>query len=178
MPRLVFVLALCTGAAAVDLVRLGWHCHSAERIQYRRQKTERRKGHEETPIVSIPVLEELRGELALVPLSQMTFLEHAGRPRSEGGLNHSFREWVDAVPGLEVPDRHGRRLTLHGLRKALGRRLAERGASPHMLMAWLGHESLESVQGYARAYDRETAADAGAELLGAPKPTNVTRLKR
>jgi integrase len=177
LPRMVFGLALCTGAAAVDLVKLGWHSVDGERLRYRRQKTERRKGAEETPVVNIPILPELREVLDAADRGSLTFLEHDGHPRSPGGLNHSFRIWVDQA-GLEALDRHGRRLTLHGLRKALGRRLAERGASPHVLMSWLGHESVESVQTYTKAYDRETAADAGAELLGAPKPTNVTRLKR
>jgi integrase len=113
----------------------------------------------------------------MVPRDRLTFLEHEGRPRSPGGLNHSFRIWVDQA-GLGGPDRHGRRLTLHGLRKALAVRLAAAGASDFTLMAWLGHESIASVQRYTKAVDREKAADAGAEFLKAPPKTNITRLKR
>jgi hypothetical protein len=31
---------------------------------------------------------------------------------------------------------------------------------------------------YTEAYNREKAADAGMELLDAPQPTNVTRMRR
>jgi integrase len=82
------------------------------------------------------------------------------------------------VPGLDAHDKNGRALTLHGLRKALGRRLAERGASTRTLMAWLGHESAASVEAYTKAYDREQAADLGAELLADAPKTNVTRMRR
>lgn len=176
-PRLVQALALYTGAAAVDLVKLGWHNIDGDRLRYRRQKTERRKGAEETPIVNIPILPDLAEVLALMSRDRLTFLEFGGKQRSEGGLNHSFRIWVDAA-GLGAPDKHGRRLTLHGLRKALATRLAGAGASEFVIMSWLGHETIASVQGYTKAVNREKAADAGAALLGKPKPTNVTRMKR
>lgn len=179
LPRLVFTLALCTGAAAVDLVKLGRPNVSGDRIRYRRQKTERRKGAEETPLVSIPILPELAEALALVPRDALTLLQtRDGRVRSEGGLNHQFRAWCDEVEGLAEPDRYDRRLTLHGLRKAVGRRLAERGASPHAIMAVLGHETIASAEVYTKAYDREKAADAGMELLAEAPQTNVTRMRR
>jgi integrase len=180
VPRLAFALALYTGAAAVDLCKLGQQNLDGGRIRYRRQKTERRKGTEETPQISIPVVPALAEVLALAPANAMTFLQtEFGRPRSEGGLNHQFRAWVDAVPGLDAPDKYGRRLTLHGLRKALATRLASAGASDFVIMAWLGHETIASVQRYTKAVDRVKAADAGAALLGAPaKPSNVTRIKR
>jgi integrase len=179
VPRLAFALALYTGAAAVDVVKLGRPNLDEGRIRYRRQKTERRKGAEETPVVSLPVVPALAEVLALAPADTLTFLEtEFGRTRSEGGLNHQFREWVDSVPGLGAKDKHGRALTLHGLRKAVGRRLAERGASPHSIMAVLGHETIASAEVYTKAYDREKAADAGMELLDAPQTTNVTRMRR
>ena len=178
LPRLVFTLALCTGAAAVDLVQLGWAHVSGDRIRYRRQKTERRKGPDETPIVSIPILPELEEELAAVPPGHLTFLQtRDGLVRSPDGLSHQFRAWVDEA-GLEALDRHGRALTLHGLRKAVGRRLAERGASPHAVMAWLGHETIASAEVYTRAYDREKAADAAAEMLAGDAPSKITRLPK
>jgi integrase len=79
---------------------------------------------------------------------------------------------------MGAEDRNGRHLTLHGLRKAMGRRLAERGASPHVIMAVLGHESIASAQVYTKAYDRARAADQAVELLAEAKPTNVRRLER
>lgn len=178
-PRLVFTLVLCTGAAAVDLVQLGWHSLDGDRISYRRQKTERRKGAEETPVVSIPILDDLSEALDLLPKDALTFLQTVqGRTRSPGGLNHQFKEWVEEA-GLGAPDKYGRGLTMHGLRKAVGRRLAERGASPHVIMSVLGHETIASAEVYTKVYDRERAADMGAELLAAVvTPTNVARLPK
>lgn len=178
LPRLVFTLALCTGAAAVDLVQLGWKNVDGNRIRYRRQKTERRKGAEETPIVSIPILPELEEALAWATKDTMTFLQtRDGLMRSPGGLTHQFRGWVvDA--GLGAHDKYGRGLAVHGLRKAVGRRLAERGASPHAIMSWLGHETIASAEVYTKAYDREKAADVAAQLLGGAAETNVSRLPK
>jgi hypothetical protein len=93
LPRLVFSLALYSGAAAVDLVQLGRHSIHGDRLRYRRQKTERRKGAEETPLVNVKILPALAEALALVPAGRLTFLEtERGEVRSEGGLNHQFRE--------------------------------------------------------------------------------------
>jgi integrase len=195
--RLAFELALNTGAAPVDLVKLGWSAVNYDklgklsRIRYRRQKTERRKGAEETPLVDIPILPELAEELS----HHGNVLGHRGHrsntaavasvggslaflPRSPVGLGNSMRRWT-AAAGLGAPDAKGRHLTLHGLRKALGRRLAEAGASPHVIMAMLGHETISAAQVYTSAYDRARAADMGAELLSSPRDvTNVTRIRR
>jgi integrase len=177
--RLVFELAAGTAASGVDLVQLGWPHVTGDRIRYRRQKTERRKGAEETPEVNIPILPELAEALAHVPRDRLTFFETEwGLPRSQGSLVHKFRAWV-AEAGLGAEDRNGRHLTLHGLRKAMGRRLAERGASPHVIMAVLGHESIASAQVYTKAYDRARAADMAAKLLSSPGDvTNVTSIRR
>jgi integrase/recombinase XerD len=177
VPRLAFELALNTAAAPVDLVKLGWPSVSGDRLRYRRQKTERRKGTEETPLIDIPILPELAEALALVPRDRMTFLETTrGTVRDPNTLQHQFRTWVVAA-GLGAQDARGRGLTPHGLRKAMGRRLAEAGASPHVIMAVLGHESIAAAQVYTAAYDRAKAADMAAELLGGAKPTNVVLMK-
>ena len=121
---------------------------------------------------------ELAEVLALMPRDRMTFLEtERGLPRSQGSLAHKSRAWV-AQAGLGAVDRNGRHLTLHGLRKAMGRRLAERGASPHVIMAILGHETIASATVYTKAYDRARAADMGAKLLSGEKPSNIRRLER
>jgi integrase len=218
--RLTLLLALYTGAAAVDLVKLGWHSigdgdarpsdgrpsahfggqsgpqHLA-RIRYRRQKTERSKGTEETPLVDVPILPPLAEELEHGRSDRDAGLDADGRSgsggdrgnrgvvdaltflnRSPDALAHAMRLWT-AKAGLGAPDRHGRHLTLHGLRKAMGRRLAEAGASVHMIQAILGHESLSSVQIYTRAYDRKSASDTAMELLQSrPLSTTVVRLKK
>jgi integrase len=53
----------------------------------------------------------------------------------------------------------------HGLRKALQRRLAERGASTKELQAVAGHASLKETERYTRAADQEHLARAAFARL-------------
>ena len=49
-------------------------------------------------------------------------------------------------------------LSLHGLRKATARRLAERGCSVHEIAAITGHASLSEVERYTKAADKKRLA--------------------
>jgi integrase len=169
LPRLVFTLALYTGAARGDLVRLGLANVRGDRIFYRRQKT----GAE----VDLPVLAPLSEELSQVPPARLTFLEtRDGRVRSPVSLATLFGRWC-VKAGLGGKDHTGHHLSLHGLRKALGRRLADAGRSEREVMAVLGHTDSKSASVYTKKYDRTRAADAAMGAL-APSPTNVTRLRK
>lgn len=76
--------------------------------------------------------------LDALPADAFTFLEtRGGERRSPFALGNKMREWCDEA-GL--PD-----CTSHGLRKAIARRLAEAGASPHEIMAVTGHTTLAEV---------------------------------
>lgn len=169
----VFVLALCTGAARVDLPQFGWLNVRDGRFVYRRQKTRRKT----QIVVDIPIMPQLAAMLATIPPTQPTFLETKFGMRSEKSLTTIFRRWVVAA-GLGNEDDNGRRLTLHGLRKALARRLAEAGATPQSLMAVLGHSTITQAAHYSKAYDRARSADAGMAKLAEPAPTNVVRMER
>lgn len=169
----VFVLALCTGAARVDLPQLGWLNVRGDRFVYRRQKTRRKT----QIVVDIPILPQLAAVLATIPHDQPTFLETRFGIRSEKTLTTTFRRWVDAAE-LGNEDENGKRLTLHGLRKALARRLAEAGATPQSLMAVLGHATITQAAHYSKAYDRARSADAGMARLGEPMETNVVRMEK
>ena len=45
------------------------------------------------------------------------------------------------------------------------RRIAEKGASAHMLMSWSGHKTLKMVQHYTDDFDRTKLADETLELI-------------
>jgi integrase len=136
LQRLAFTLALYTGAARGDLVLLGWGNVASGRIRYRRRKT--------GSFVDIPILAALQDELAQVDREAVTFLETKdGTVRSSAGLAIDMLRWCEAA-GLGDKDANGHRLSLHGLRKALGRRLAQAGCSPHEIMACLGHTDIAS----------------------------------
>jgi integrase len=171
LPRLTLILALCTGAARGDLVRLGWQNVSGDRISYRRQKTGTR--------VDIPILPALAVELTQVPPGQMTFLEtRAGTVRSGWALGNLMARWV-AAAGLGGKDASGHLLSLHGLRKAGARRAAEAGADVWSLCAWFGWTDVKQAAHYAKMFSRARGADSMAEKLTAHEaPQKVTRLRR
>jgi integrase len=170
LPRLTLTLALCTGAARGDLVRLGWPNVRGSRLSYRRLKT--------ATAVDIPILPPLVEELSQIPEKQMTFLETKdGRVLSPAALTDQFRRWVIKA-GLGGKDATGHHLSLHGLRKAGARRAAEAGSDAFELMAWFGWANIQMAQHYAKAYSRARSADAMAEKLAGSKPGNVTRMRR
>ncbi len=147
-------LMLYTACSRVDAVRLGWQNVKGDRIQYRRQKTERFS----EVVVDIPIHPDLRTVLDQLPRSQMTFLEtSAGRSRSANGLGNAMRKWCDQAGLSEC--------TAHGLRKACATRLAEAGASEREIMAWTGHTSPQMVQIYAGKARRGLMADRGFAKL-------------
>jgi integrase len=177
LPHRVMTLALYTGAARIDLVGLGWQNVAGERIRYQRQKTIR---HEDPVWIDLPIAPPLAEVLAHIPPGQLTFLATPdGHVRSEKALTTRFSEWVREA-GLGAADDNGRHLSLHGLRKAVGRRLAETGCSPHEIMAVLGHRDIKSALPYTKDYDRARSADSASEKLGevwAVEP-RVTKLRR
>jgi integrase len=147
-------LMLHTGAARVDAVRLGWSNIRGARLVYRREKTRSKTD----TVVDIPLHPALAAVLATLRRDRPTFLAIAGgAQRSSNGLGNQMRKWCDAAGLPEC--------TAHGLRKAIARRLAEAGASPHEIMAVTGHSTLKEVERYARAAGRAGMADRGLERL-------------
>lgn len=80
-----------------------------------------------------------------------------GRPFSVAGLGNKFREWCNDA-GLK-------HCTMHGLRKAQSRRLAEAGATSLEGRAVTGHKKDETFAYYAEKADRERLADAAMANL-------------
>lgn len=152
---LAMTLMLYTGAARVDVVKLGWRNIKNGRIEYRRQKTKK------NPVgasVSIPIHPELSSVLNVLPQGTFTFLEtRHGAARTANGVGNKMREWCDTA-GLS-------NCSSHGLRKAICRRLAEAGATAPEIMAVSGHTTLAEVQRYIEAFGRKSAADMAISLL-------------
>lgn len=135
--RLVFDLAILTGAARVDLCRLSRANVRGRVLTYRRSKT----GVE----AYVPVTAALRAVIDSAPAIPAFILTNAGRPFSPAGLGNFFAE-AGVAAGVE-----GR---LHGLRKAFCVYWAEQGKSTHEIAAMAGHVSLAEVERYTRAADR------------------------
>ena len=148
-------LMLYTGAARTDAVSLGWGNIKGNRLQYRRQKTANNGG----VLINIPIHPELRSVLDSCPKSSFTFLETSnGKSRSSNGLGNKMREWCDEA-GLP-------NCASHGLRKAIARRMAEAGCSPHEIMAVTGHATLSEVTRYTKDANRPMLADKALTKLG------------
>jgi integrase len=142
--RLAFALALYTGQRRSDLVRMGrQHVRNAE-IQVRQKKGR--------AVLTIPLVIELQAIIDATPGGHLTFLVRAsGKPYRAVDLSIHFRTWCDEA-GL--PEN----CSVHGLRKAAARRLAEKGCSAHEIAAITGHRTLKEVERYTRSAEQAKLA--------------------
>jgi integrase len=125
------------------------------KIKLRQQKT----GAE----LVIPIHPCLSVSLKSVPTHQETFIVNSwGKPFS----NDSFGMWFKRrCVEAGVPDK-----SMHGLRKAAARRLAEIGLSNQMIKSVTGHTSDSEVARYTAAADQERMADAAIKSLDLANP--------
>lgn len=163
--RLAMALMLYTTGRREDAVRLGpQHIRkqtvavdgktvTVKRIVYTQAKNELRLPiHMDIPLH--PLLEEI---IEATPSLNMTFLvTEFGRPFTPAGFGNWFR---DRCVEAGVPGR------AHGLRKATATKLAELGASPHMIQGLTGHRTLKEVEVYTRKARQRVLADAAMEKL-------------
>ncbi|MDD9708771.1 tyrosine-type recombinase/integrase [Seohaeicola sp. SP36] len=168
MAHRAVTLILYTGAARVDVVKLGPWNIKGDRLEYRRQKTARSGG----VLVSIPIHRDLAAVLATLPDDRPFLATLAGKPRSAEGFGNAMRSWCDEA-GLEE-------CAAHGLRKACARRLAEAGATAHEIGAVTGHKTLALIQLYTEAAGREGLADSAmGKLIARPNSEqNVVNLPK
>ena len=152
--HLAFALGLYTGQRISDAVRLGRPFEKAGRLRFTQTKN-----RVKAPVtVDIPIVPPLRAALDATPASGLTYLQTAyGRPFTADGLSNRFRAWCDEA-GLP-------NCSFHGLRKACATALAEAGATPHQLMAVLGHSTHQQAALYTRKAERAGMADAAMGRL-------------
>jgi integrase len=142
--HLALMLALHTGQRRGDIVRMGWQHVRGERISVCQQKTGRR--------LAIPLHPELACALAAAPGNNLTFLvTEFGAPFTAAGFGNWFRDRCNEA-GLP-------QCSLHGLRKAACRRLAEAGCSANEIAAISGHASLREVARYTAAASQQHLAE-------------------
>lgn len=146
--RLAFELAVNTGQRRGDLCRMGWRHISAGALTVKQSKT--------GAVVAIPIVPELRAVLDALPQDRLTFLATGtGAPFTPAGLGNWFR---DTVRSARVSDE----LSLHGLRKAAARRLAEAGCTTHEIASITGHRTLSEVERYTRSAEQARLARAAS----------------
>ena len=151
-PRLALEILLGTGASRVDAIGFTRANIAGRRIRYSRVKTGQ--------AVDLPILPELKTELAQLPVGQMPLIarDDGIAPYRNESFGNMFRKWVGQA-GLSG-------LAAHGLRKAGARRLAEAGATEFEVMSFLGHGTAREASRYVAAANRATLADSGMAKLG------------
>jgi integrase len=156
MPRLAFDLALYTGQRRSDVRLMGpQHVQNGE-IRVKQIKT----GKE----LWMPLHPNLAASIAAAKIGNLAYIVSAkGAPFTYDSFGMWFMRHCRAA-GLEG-------FSMHGLRKACSRRMAEIGLSNQMIKSITGHTSDTEVSRYTRdAEQRVMARVAMTSLANAQKP--------
>jgi enterobacteria phage integrase len=149
--RTAYELMRNVGTARSDVHAITWAQVEADGVGYRRSKT--------GVAVDSEMSDELRAALNATPREHVTIINTVyGRPHTVDGFSGFLRDAMTAA-GLPLDCKP------HGLRKTLGREMADADASAHDIMAKLGHTTLKQAENYTREADRKRGARrAGAKL--------------
>lgn len=152
--RTAFAIHLYTGIRRTDGCRLRWTDMASARVKIKQEKTGK-------PI-DVPMHPELQRALAVWPRRHFVVISSTkGKPFTP----ESYGNWMaDAIDAAGLPPR----CVLHGLRKALARRLAEDGCTEKQIAAVTGHQTLSEVARYTRAASEAGLADAAILRLRKP----------
>jgi enterobacteria phage integrase len=151
--RTAYALMLYVGTARADIHRMTSRQidEVTSGITYTRSKTGVR--------IDIDIHDELRRALEHAARDHVTIVNTAfGRPFTAAGFSQ-FMRWAIEAAGLPIDCKP------HGLRKTLGRRLADDGATAHEIMAVLGHTTLAEAERYTREADRRRGGRQGIAKL-------------
>jgi integrase len=159
MARLTLELALNTAARRCNIAQL-----TRESIQHGRIVVAHAKDNNEASVPMLTTTREAIEALPAAPIRHLIVTEH-GRPFSVGGLGNRFRKWCDEA-GLP-------QCSMHGLRKAVARLLAESGASDAEGMAVTGHKKAATFVRYRDDANRARLADSGLGRLNVQPSTSV-----
>lgn len=157
MARLTLELALNTAARRCNVNKI-----ERAHIESGRIAVAHAKGNNET---SVRMLATTRAAIEALPAAPIRYLvtTQFGKPFTDAGMGNRMRKWCDEA-GLP-------HCSLHGLRKALSRQLAEHGASDAEGQAITGHKKAETFQHYRAKANRSVLADrAMARLEGGMEP--------
>jgi enterobacteria phage integrase len=138
--RAAYELMLNVGTARADVHLTTWAQADNDGFEYTRRKTG-------VPVV-VAMANSLRKALDALTRKHVTIINtEYGKPFTVDGFSGWMRDAMTAA-GLPLDCKP------HGLRKTLGRLLADAGASAHEIMAALGHLTLAEAERYTREADR------------------------
>jgi integrase len=172
--RTAYALALWLGNRASDVIRLRWDHLTVKHVTVEGAVHEiegfefvQFKGRKRGKKMFLPMTSMLADEIAPLPRHTEFVLESPRKkPYRDGSISTQFAEWcekADIEPGY----------TMHGLRKALGVKLAEADASTRQLMEMLGHNNIA----YAELYSRE-ASQVRLAVQAMDKVSKIEKAKR
>lgn len=153
MARLTLELALNTAARRCNIATLTRDHIIGDRIY-----VEHAKGNNTT---SVPLLLTTKAALEALPAAPIRHLivTQFGKPFSVAGLGNRMRKWCDEA-GLK-------NRSMHGLRKAVSRRVAESGGTDAQGQAITGHKRDKTFAEYRAKANRALLADAAMSNLSA-----------
>ncbi|NVN86167.1 MAG: hypothetical protein HXX15_08750 [Rhodopseudomonas sp.] len=161
------MLFLLLGQRISDIAKLGkQHIRKPEHVSPELRRThpgrwlafQQHKNRNKSPVdLVILILPELEAVLAGSPCGTLTFLEtEFGQPYTTKGLGN----WrADRCIEAKVPGR------AHGLRKAGATMAAERGATPHQLVATFGWKTLQQAELYTKKANQQRMAACAMNLV-------------
>jgi integrase len=159
--RLAMALGLYTSQRRGDVIRMGRQHIRGDTLVVRQNKT--------GTTLQLPLLPELQQIIVATASSNLTFLTSpTGRPYHASSFGRDFSAWCREA-GLPA------RCTFHGLRYAMARRLAERGATTHQIAAITGHKSLSEIARYTKAADQVRLAREAMKLIGGSEAKERTQ---
>jgi site-specific recombinase XerC len=168
-PRTAYALGLWLGNRASDVARLRWDQLKAktfvvdgeavriEGFEFVQHKGRNNYGRE----MFLPLTPMLAS--ALAPLdrsSERVLVSRLGRTFSDNALATAMIKWAGQAG---VPSGY----SMHGLRKALGVKLAEADATTREIMEVLGHTSIEHAALYTKDADKMRLAVKGMRKMAA-----------
>lgn len=159
MARLTLELALNTAARRCNIATL-----TRDDIVNGRIIVEHAKGNNET---SVPMTAATRAALEALPAAPIKHLVTTvfGKPFTEAGLGNRMRAWCDAA-GLP-------QCSMHGLRKAVSRILAETGATDAEGQSVTGHKKATTFAHYRAKANRVALADRAFSNLVSEEVSNL-----
>jgi len=154
MPRLAFDLALYTAQRKSDVRVMGPQHIEGGKIRVKQLKTGK--------TLLIPIHANLAKSIAATEIGHLAFIvSQKGAPYTYDSFGMWFGRMCRAA-GLSG-------YSMHGLRKAASRRMAELGLSNQLIKSITGHSSDSEVSRYTREADQERMAEMAAHLLAMGK---------
>lgn len=150
-PRLVYSLALYFGHRRSDVTRVRPSDLEIAATNIIQRKTKKR--------LWLPMHQNLIDVLEKTDLKrEFVVMTQYGQPFSPKALGMRMQDWTKAAG---IAPGH----TLHGLRKTLGKALAEHGATTRQLMDMLGHDDMKHAELYSAEANQKIMSTAAMATL-------------